>query len=285
MAGNQDNNKQYSKLYSFPPSSADPSLPDQLNLFFTRFEDGVSAGQTIVSAHVDEQPIVLDQHQVKRALQNINIRKEPGPDGVPGRALKVCAHQLAAVWTDIFNRSLKEVIVPTCLKTATIIPVPKQTTVACLNDYRPIALTPVIMKCFERLVLNSIKAFIPANLDKHQFAYRANRCTDDAISLALHTALTHLENPNTYVRMLFVDFSSAFNTINSSKLVNKLLLLGLDSHLCKWIKNFLTDRPQHVRLGNITSSTTILNTGTPQGCVLSPLLYSLFTYDCFHIYD
>lgn len=85
--------------------------------------------------------------------------------------------------------------------------------------------------------------------------------------------------------MLFVDFSSAFNTINSSKLVNKLLLLGLDSHLCKWIKNFLTDRPQHVRLGNITSSTTILNTGTPQGCVLSPLLYSLFTYDCFHIYD
>lgn len=141
------------------------------------------------------------------------------------------------------------------------------------------------MKCFERLVLNSIKAFIPANLDKHQFAYRANRCTDDAISLALHTALTHLENPNTYVRMLFVDFSSAFNTINSSKLVNKLLLLGLDSHLCKWIKNFLTDRPQHVRLGNITSSTIILNTGTPQGCVLSPLLYSLFTYDCFHIYD
>ncbi|KAI3352074.1 hypothetical protein L3Q82_020887, partial [Scortum barcoo] len=50
--------------------------------------------------------------------------------------------------------------------------------------------------------------------------------------------------------------------------------------LCDWILNFLTGRPQAVRMGSTTSSTLTLNTGAPQGCVLSPLLYSLFTHDC-----
>ncbi|KAK1789416.1 hypothetical protein P4O66_015347, partial [Electrophorus voltai] len=52
------------------------------------------------------------------------------------------------------------------------------------------------------------------------------------------------------------------------------------SLLCDWISNFLTDRPQSVRVGNCVSSTLTLSTGVPQGCVLSPLLYSLYTYDC-----
>ncbi|KAI3364916.1 hypothetical protein L3Q82_001098 [Scortum barcoo] len=70
------------------------------------------------------------------------------------------------------------------------------------------------MKCFERIViLKHIKDTsknIPTGLDQYQFAYRENRSTEDAVSIALHTALTHLQQlPNTYVRMLFVDFSSS----------------------------------------------------------------------------
>ncbi|KAI3357949.1 hypothetical protein L3Q82_016327, partial [Scortum barcoo] len=79
--------------------------------------------------------------------------------------------------------------------------------------------------------------------------------------------------------MLFIDYSSAFNTIVPSKLVTKLRDLGLNSALCDWILNFLTGRPQAVRMGSTTSSTLTLNTSAPQGCVLSPLLYSLFTHD------
>ncbi len=73
---------------------------------------------------------------------------------------------------------------------------------------------------------------------------------------------------------------SAFNTIVPATLVAKLQTLGLNRSLCSWILDFLTGRSQVVRIGNNTSSPLILNTGAPQGCVLSPLLYSLYTHDC-----
>ena len=99
---------------------------------------------------------------------------------------------------------------------------PKNTKVTCLNDYRPVALTSVAMKCFERLVMAHINTIIPETLDPLQFTYRPNRSTDDAISIALHTALSHQGKRNIYVRMLFIDYSSAFNTIVPSKLITKL---------------------------------------------------------------
>ena len=97
---------------------------------------------------------------------------------------------------------------------------PKKAKVTELNDYSPVALTSVIMKCFEILVKEHITSTLPDTLDPLQFAYCPNRSTDDAITL--HTALTHLDKRNTYVRMLFINYSLAFNTIVPSKLVIKL---------------------------------------------------------------
>ncbi len=159
-------------------------------------------------------------------------------------------------------------------------PIPKKNKITCLNDWRPVALTPIFSKCFEKLVRDYIGSVLPASLDPLQFAYRSNRSTDDAIAFTLHTALSHLENKNTYVRMLFVDYSSAFNTIVPATLVVKLQTLGLNISLCSWILDFLTGRSQVVRMGNNKSSPLVINTGAPQGCVLSPLLYSLYTHDC-----
>ncbi|KAI4895198.1 hypothetical protein NFI96_023811, partial [Prochilodus magdalenae] len=218
--------------------------------------------------------------EVCKALRRINPRKAAGPDNIPGRALKVCSSELAGVFVDIFNLSLAQSSVPSCFKTTTIVPLPKKSVVTCLNDYRPVALTPIVMKCFERIVMSHIQETIPDNLDPLQFAYRQNRSTDDAVNTAIHTALTHLEGKDTYVRMLFIDYRSAFNTVIPTKLAGKLLTLGLTPTLCNWVLNFLTDRPQSVRIGSRTSSTRTVSTGTPQGCVLSPLLYTLFTYDC-----
>ncbi|KAI4891531.1 hypothetical protein NFI96_008442, partial [Prochilodus magdalenae] len=263
-----------------PACDSDASLPDALNHFYARFEaqNGVAARKTTTPP--DDQVLCLTAADVRKTLRRVNPRKAAGPDNIPARVLRECADQLTDVFTDIFNISLSSATVPTCLKATTIIPVPKKSSVSCLNDYRPIALTPIIMKCFERLVLRHIKTLLPPSLDPQQFAYRPNRSTDDAISTTLHLTLTHLDNRDTYVRMLFIDFSSAFNTIIPQHLIGKLNLLGLNTSLSNWILDFLTGRPQSVRIGRNTSSTTTLSTGAPQGCVLSPLLFTLLTHDC-----
>uniref|UniRef100_A0A673FHD0 Reverse transcriptase domain-containing protein n=1 Tax=Sinocyclocheilus rhinocerous TaxID=307959 RepID=A0A673FHD0_9TELE len=98
--------------------------------------------------------------------------------------------------------------------------------------------------------------------------------------MGLHYVLQHLDRQGTYVRILFVDFSSAFNTIIPNLLLPKLTQLSVPTSVCQWINSFLTDRQQLVRLGKYTSSTRTIRTGAPQGCVLSPLLFSLYTNDC-----
>uniref|UniRef100_A0A4W4EES8 Reverse transcriptase domain-containing protein n=1 Tax=Electrophorus electricus TaxID=8005 RepID=A0A4W4EES8_ELEEL len=300
--------------YRTPPSgllSADESLANELNTFFARFEatsssanasstnanggsansanaNGASANGTISAADgtcagptIEQRPLIITESDVRRVFKRVNTRKAMGPDGICGRVLKACADQLAPVFTDIFNLSLTLGIVPSSFKQSTIVPVPKKPRPSDLNDYRPVALTSVVMKCFEKLVGDFITSSLPASMDPLQFAYRHNRSTDDAIAHLLHTTLTHLdEGRGNYVKMLFVDYSSAFNTIIPSLLTTKLGDLGLHTSLCDWISNFLTDRPQSVRVGNCASSTLILSTGAPQGCVLSPLLYSVYTYNC-----
>uniref|UniRef100_A0A8K9X6Q5 Reverse transcriptase domain-containing protein n=1 Tax=Oncorhynchus mykiss TaxID=8022 RepID=A0A8K9X6Q5_ONCMY len=264
---------------------SDTSLPDELNHFYARFEASNTEVCMRASAVPDDCVIMLSVADVSNTFKQVNIHKAVGPDGLPGRVLRACADQLAGVFTDIFNMSLIETVTPTCFEQTTIVPVPKTTKATCLNDYRPVALTSIAMKCFERLVMAHINTIIPETLDPLQFAYRPNKSTDDALSIAHHTALSHLDKRNTYVRMLFIDYSSAFNNVVPSKLITKLRILGLNTSLCNWILDFLKGRPQVVRVGSNTSATLILNTGAPQGCVLSPLLYSLFTHDCMAMHD
>ncbi|KAI5108115.1 hypothetical protein C0J45_1709 [Silurus meridionalis] len=138
---------------------------------------------------------VSREAEVRKTLCRVNPRKSAGPDNIPGRVLRECAQQLADVFTDIFNISLSSATVPTCLKTTTIIPVPKKSTVSCLNDYRPVALTPIVMKCFERLVMRHIKTQLPPALDPMQFAYPTHS-SNYIIKFADDTTVVGLINKN-----------------------------------------------------------------------------------------
>ncbi|KAI3370832.1 hypothetical protein L3Q82_007358 [Scortum barcoo] len=105
------------------------------------------------------------------------------------------------------------------------------------------------MKSFERLVLAHLKDITGPLLDPLQFALPTGQTVQ-------------------------------FNTIISDILHSKLSQLTVPAPTCQWISKFLADRRQQVRLGSITSSTRTISTGAPQGCVLSPLLFSLYTNDC-----
>ncbi len=231
-------------------------------------------------SRLSHQAHFISVADVTRSFRQVNIRKTFGPDGIPGHVLQTCAFQLAGVFTDIVNLFLFPSVVPSCFKKSLIVPIPKKNKITCLNDQRPVALTSIFSKCFEKIIRDYICSVLPASLDPLQFAYRSNRSTDNNIGFTLHSALSYLENKNTYVRMMFVDYSSAFNTIVPATLFAKLQTMGLNRSLCSWILDFLTGRSQLVTMGNNTSSPLVLNIGAPQGCVLSQLLYSLYTHDC-----
>ncbi len=227
---------------------ADPLLAEELNTFYGRFDRNggatlpISAPGSSRQSSDDDHVITVSEDEVRRELRRVNIRKAAGPDGITGRVLRSCADQLAGLFTSIFNESLATSVIPTSFKKSVIIPVPKNSKPSCLNDYRPVALTSTVMKVFERLLKKHICSSIPATLDPLQFAYRPNRSTDDAISQVLHSSLTHIDSKNgNYVRLLFIDYSSAFNTIVPSKLAVKLSDLG-PKHYTLWLDPRLPHR-------------------------------------------
>ncbi len=218
---------------------ADPLLAEGLNTFYGRFEcHGGSATLPISESgssrqSSDDYVITVSEDEVRRELKRVNVRKAAGPDGITGRVLRSCADQLAGLFTSIFNEPLATFVVPTSFKKSVIFVVPKNSKPSCLNDYRPVALASTVMKVFERLLKKHICSSIPATLDPLQFAYRPNRSTDDAISQVLHSSLTHIDSKyGNYVRLLFIDYNSAFKTIVPIKLAFKLTDLGLNSSLC-----------------------------------------------------
>ncbi|TWW55772.1 hypothetical protein D4764_09G0008220 [Takifugu flavidus] len=141
------------------------------------------------------------------------------------------------------------------------------------------------MKTMERIVLTHLRQLVDGKMDPLQFAYRPGIGVDDAVIYLLHRSLTHLESTGSTVRVMFFDFSSAFNTIQPSLLRGKLEGAGVDCHLAAWTTNYLTNRPQYVRLRDCESDVVVCSTGAPQGTVLSPFLFTLYTSDFSHNSD
>ena len=112
---------------------------------------------------------------------------------------------------------------------------PKNQAPKSLNDYRPVALTSLIMKVFERIVKEALLTAVQADLDPLQFAYRSGRGVDDAISTLLNMVLTHVEEAKSLARLLFIDFSSAFNCIQPHILAQRLTNHNIDHGLLCWL--------------------------------------------------
>ena len=172
-----------------PPCEDNIDFLNTLNTFFSRFEENNTTEPTKTPPRSDNETLHLDPADVRRTLLKVNPRKAAGPDNIPGHVLIDCADQLTNVLMDIYNTSLSQAIIPACFKATNIIPLPKKSPVSTLNDNRPIALTSIMMKCFERLVKAYITSTLPTTLDPFQFAYHHKCSTDDSIA-----RLANLEN-------------------------------------------------------------------------------------------
>ncbi|KAF7650670.1 hypothetical protein LDENG_00122430 [Lucifuga dentata] len=128
-----------------------------------------------------------------------------------------------------------------------------------------------------RVVAKHLLTPLADYLDPLQFAYKMGRGTDDVTLSLMNTITKHLQQPKSYVRLLFIGFTSAFNCMRKQILIKRLCDLNVNGNLILWIKDFLTDRPQKVFFNGNSSDQITLNTGAPQGCVLSPTLFSIYT--------
>lgn len=126
-------------------------------------------------------------------------------------------------------------------KKSVIIPVPKKSCPLENNDYRPIALTSHVVKAMERIILGKVRSQVEAQLDPYQFAYLSNRSTNDAISTVTHLILKHIETTDAYARLVFIDFSLAFNMLHIDILLRKLVHVNINPFVIKWYFSFLTN--------------------------------------------
>ncbi len=93
----------------------------------------------------------------------------------------------------------------------------------------------------------------------------------------VHHVLKHLEDPKSCARLLFLDLSSAFNIVQPQLMLSNLNSMTVNPYSIKWFHAFLTDRTQQVQIKQSFSECLPISIGVPQGCVCSPLLFTLYT--------
>ena len=267
------------------------SAANELNEFYARFDkydfsqEQEKLHSELIRKAKDCDHMEITKESVVKFMGMIKPNKACGPDNIGGRVLKECKLELAPVLQGLFQKSLDSHKLPAIWKISHITPVPKKPQPKVNNDYRPVALTSIVMKCFERIIVSHLLPLIKPILDPHQFAYRANRSVDDATLTLVHHLYQHLDTGGHHARVLMVDFSSAFNTIQPHLMMQKMMSMALNPNIILWVQQFLTGRLQRVCLGTTRSDTIRTNTGAPQGCVISPVLFTLYTNDCVSTHD
>lgn len=132
---------------SLPVCTKDASFLHALNDFYAQFETSNPSMWRRATFSLHNRALSVTTMDVRKTVLKINPRKTVGPDNIPRRVLKEKAHELTEVFTDIFNISFAQTVVPTCFKNTTIIPRPEKSPATCFNDYCPKVLTTIIMKC------------------------------------------------------------------------------------------------------------------------------------------
>ena len=217
---------------------------------------------------------VLD---IVKALKN---SKSTGLDNLDTYIVKLVAPSILPALTHIINLSIREGTFPALWKKAKIIPLLKKGDALNPKNYRPVALLPIFSKIMERVVFVQLVNYLENNnlLHPNHHGSRASHSTASAL-LQMHDTWLHEVEADNMVGVMMIDLSATFDMVDHDLLLEKLKLHGLDGPAIQWIQSYLTDRSQTVCVDGCLSPLLRIQCGVPQGSVLGPLLYILFTND------
>jgi hypothetical protein len=232
------------------------------------------------------QPPILESFALATESEITNLivsspSKTCSLDPIPTSIVKQHVHILTPIITNIVNMSLTDGVFPSIMKSALVTPLLKKSSLdpEQLNNYRPISNLTFLSKLVEKLVSTRITVHMQQNKlsEKFQSAYRENHGTETALLRVQNDILRSLDNHNA-VFLVLLDLSAAFDTIDHEILCERLRNnIGISGTALAWIKSYLTDRHQSVCIDKSLSSSIRLKYGVPQGSVLGPRFFTVYS--------
>ncbi|MEE9605315.1 MAG: reverse transcriptase domain-containing protein [Candidatus Scalindua sp.] len=222
--------------------------------------------------------------EIAKAISN-SRNSAPGEDKIPYNIYKNLPQCCTHVLLNLFNRIWKEGNLPKAWKHSIVSPILKPgKDPHSPASYRPIALTSTLCKIMERIIVNRMSWYCEKyNLfNKFQAGFRKNRSTIDHV-LNLHHDINNSMCNKGKALSVFLDIEKAYDMVWKEGLLFKLDSIGIDGQMFNWIKSFLSDRSIQVKVGGVLSDIFLLENGTPQGSVISPILFIIMINDvsCF----